>query len=120
MSLSKSEGVSIQRRSLSKGGLCPGWGSLSRWRSLSIGSLSKGSLSRGVSVQGVSVQSGLSPKGFCPGESLSKGESLSRGPLSRGFSLQGRLCLGVYVRETPHMVMCRQYACYWNVATLRW
>ena len=78
----------IQGRSLSRGGLCPGW-------SLSSGSLfrglcPRGSLSGGVSVQGVSVQGYLS-------RGISVWGSLSGGSLSRG-SLFGGLCLGVSVK----------------------
>ena len=70
-------GVSVHVRGGSVGGLCPGWGSLSRVEGLCQG---WGSLSR----VGVSAQGG----GLCPGWG-----SLSRGSLSRGLCLGG-LCLG--------------------------
>ena len=46
---------------------------------------------------------GLCPEGLCPRGSLSWGSP------SRGVSVQG-----VPVIETPHTVMSRQYASYWN------
>ena len=97
--------------------------------SLSRGSLSKGSLSRGGVLcpgEGVSVQGrgslsrgvyvwGFLSRGLCLGESQSKG-SLSSGVSVSGVSVQGRgvSVWGVSVRETPHTVMSKQYASYWN------
>ena len=76
-----------------QGGFCP------------EGSLSRGPLSRGVSVQG----------GLCPGRYLCPG-----GSLSGRISVRGSLSRGVFVRETPQMVMCRRYASYWNAFLFLW
>ena len=92
---------------------------------------------RGVSVCGSLFRGKVPVRGFCPGESLSKGEVCVQGSLFRGGSLSkedglhlgglcpGVLCLGVSVqgmgslsgvsvRETPRMVTSGQYASYWN------
>ena len=91
--------------SLSRGGLCPGGGSLSRGR---------------VSVQG---------KGFCLGDLCPGGVFVQRGSLSSGriyvqgrVSVQGEgLCPGWGLSPagslsgTPHRtVTCGRYASYWN------
>ena len=104
-----SRGVSVQRGSLSKGGLCP-----------------EGSMSRGVYVQGF-----LSRAVSVQGESLSRGWSLSK-----DFSVQGGLCARGSLsrwslsrdslsRETPpghrppYTLTSWQYASYWTAFLLK-
>ena len=98
--------------SLSRGGLCPGGGSLSRGRvsvqgkGFCLGDLCPG----GVSVQRGSLSKGVSVQreDLCPGEGLCPGG----GSLSRVGSLSG----GVSVRDPPphRTVTCGRYASYWN------
>ena len=83
--------LSVHRgRGSFKGGLCPGWGSLSRVGVSVQGSLSRGSLSRG------SLSTGSLSKGSLFGGTLSKGY-LSGGSLSMGSLFEG-LYLGVFVQ----------------------
>ena len=110
--------------------------------SCTTGHMTKGSLSGGVFVQGVSVKGDLcrgevSVKGdLCRGEVSVQGDLCPGGLCPGGVSVQGGLCpgglcpggvsvwgvsvqgvslsRGVSVRETPHTVMSRRYASYWN------
>ena len=74
------------------------------------------SLSKHASQVGF-LSGGLCPGGLCPG-GLHPGGSLCRGVCLRvlcpGGTVRGDSVLGVFLRETPHMVKSGQYASYWN------
>ena len=120
-------GGSLSRRaSLSKKGLCPR-GSPSEGVSVQRGSLSRGVSVWEVSVQGESLSRGrsLSKGGLCLGSLCPEGISVQGALCPRGglcpWGLSGEsLFRGVSVRETPrtetpqHTVTSGRYASYWN------
>ena len=128
------QGVSVQRRLLSRG-LCL-WvsvqGSLSR-EGCCLGGLCpwgpylgvSGSLSRQISVQSVSVQSGHCSEGSLSRKSLSMG-SLSRGGCCLGGHWGGSLSGGSLFRgvsvwkETPSPLLCTEWQMLLKALPVKW